>query len=84
MKLTFEKQEYQDKAVASVVDLFKGQENEYNPFSLVKHDIQEQLFNDFGIGNKLSITEDKIIENMNYIQKLNGQELTKDLENNNF
>lgn len=84
MKLTFEKQEYQEKAVASVVDLFKGQENESNPFSLVKEDTQEQLFNDFGIGNKLSIGSDRLIKNMNEIQKLNGQELTKDLENNNF
>ncbi len=84
MKLAFEKQEYQDKAVSSVVDLFKGQENESNPFSLMKMDTQEQLFNDFGIGNKLSISDDRLIQNMNEIQKLNGQELTKDLESNNF
>ncbi|MFV0518669.1 MAG: DEAD/DEAH box helicase family protein, partial [Lachnospirales bacterium] len=32
----------------------------------------------------MSISEDKLIENMNSIQKLNGQDITKDLENNNF
>ncbi len=84
MKLTFVKQEYQEEAVRSVVDLFKGQESESNPFSVVKEDTQEQLFNDFGIGNKLSISEDRLIQNMNDIQKANGQELTQDLSNNNF
>ncbi len=84
MKLEFEKQEYQEEAVRSVVDLFKGQESESNPFSIVKEDIQEQLFNDFGIGNKLSISEDRLIQNMNNIQKANGQELTQNLSNNNF
>ncbi len=84
MKLQFEKQQYQDDAVSSVVDLFKGQESVVGGFDLCKEDEQMTLETELGFGNKLNITDETLIKNMQEIQRRNGQPETEELEKNNF
>ena len=74
MKLHFEaNQEFQLEAVKSVVDLFQG-----NPIN--KGDFEYSLsgyaegstINEYGVGNRLLVDEDKVKENLGEVQRRNG------------
>ncbi|WP_185913394.1 hypothetical protein [Bartonella massiliensis] len=52
MKLKFKQQEFQNDAVKSVTDLFKGQSQQDSSFSLRSEQGQLAL-NEFGYGNQL-------------------------------
>ena len=71
MKLKFKHQDFQTEAVKSVTDLFKGQENGKSTFTLMRSN-SPTLFNDFGIGNVLTIDKGQIAANMREIQKYNS------------
>lgn len=74
MKLKFKKQEFQEKAVNAVADLFKGQEKAGTTFSIVDNSAQFSLLqNDFGFGNKLLLDKETLVSNLKNIQK--GQSL---------
>lgn len=74
MKLKFKKQEFQEKAVNAVADLFKGQEKAGTTFSIVDNSAQmSMLQNDFGFGNKLLLDKETLVSNLKNIQK--GQSL---------
>ena len=74
MKLKFKKQEFQEKAVNAVADLFKGQEKAGTTFSIVDNSAQFSLLqNDFGFGNKLLLDKETLVFNLKNIQK--GQSL---------
>jgi len=77
MKIQFDSSlSYQQDAIDSIVDIFKGQEicdsnfTVYSPEFLAKQ--QNIEFNDIGYGNRLTITEGKILENVQNIQLSNG------------
>ncbi len=74
MKLKFKKQEFQEKAVNAVADLFKGQEKAGSTFSIADNSAQMALLqNDFGFGNKLLLDKETLAGNLKNIQK--GQAL---------
>lgn len=77
MKIQFDSSlDYQQDAIRSITDIFQGQElceanfTVYSPEFLAKqHHIS---FNEIGYGNRLTLTERKIIENVQNIQLSNG------------
>ena len=74
MKLQFDASlDYQQTAIASVVDLFDGQQRKVSEFTVspqfaltMQGDIPK------GIGNRLELSEDDILENLQKVQMRNG------------
>ena len=72
MKLQFKKQEFQDNAVMSVVDLFRGAKNVPSTFSLQKVDLVDMSKDELlGYGNALDLPMEQIEANMHEIQDRN-------------
>ena len=86
MKLKFDKNlEYQQQAIASVVDLFRGQTPMHTNFTVSAYNGQIGLFDtENGIGNRLELDEDEILENLQEIQLRNGLSQTKSLKAGNY
>ena len=79
MKLHFEDNlDYQQAAIESVVDLFKGQEINRTEFTVTHRsgDAAQGSFgvteSELGIGNKLELLDDEILDNMRAIQLRGG------------
>lgn len=81
MKIQFDSAlSYQQDAIDAVVDIFKGQETcesnftVYSPEFIAKQDqtVYKASFTDLGYGNRLTLTEGKILENVQNIQLSNG------------
>ena len=77
MKIQFDSTlQYQLDAIGSIVDIFQGQEKcdsnftVYSPEFLNKQ--QNLSFNEIGYGNRLTLSEGKLIENVQQIQLGNG------------
>jgi len=77
MKIKFESAlNYQIDAINSIIEVFNGQEicesnfTVYSPEFLEKHHTIQ--FNELGYGNRFTITEGKILENVQNIQIANG------------
>ncbi len=77
MKLKFKNQDFQTNAVNSVCDLFLGQEKKQATFAVSQGTQMSFSQNEFGIGNALLLSDDKITANMQEIQKKNNMPLTK-------
>lgn len=72
MKLHFDpNQQYQLDAVKSIVGIFDGQPLSQGDFGF---SISEngQLFNENGVGNRIDLSEAKILDNLREVQKKNG------------
>jgi type III restriction enzyme len=82
MKLQFDKNlEYQHQAIASIVDLFRGQTPMQTNFTVAPYNGQIGLYDSTnGIGNRLELDEDEILENLQAIQLRNGLPQTKSLK----
>lgn len=82
MKLKFDKNlEYQQQAIASVVDLFRGQTPMRTNFTVSAYSGQIGLFDtENGIGNRLELDEDEILKNLQEVQLRNGLPQTKYLK----
>lgn len=71
---------YQQEAIDAIVDIFKGQETcesnftVYSPEFIAKQDqtVYKASFTDLGYGNRLTLNEGKILENVQNIQLGNG------------
>ena len=74
MKLHFDSnQDYQLKAIQSVVDLFEGQPLNKGDFEFSLSDNSSSLqLNENGFGNNLVISEVQISDNLKNVQKRNG------------
>ncbi|MBS1550580.1 MAG: DEAD/DEAH box helicase family protein, partial [Bacteroidetes bacterium] len=74
MKLHFDSnQDYQLKAIQSVIDLFEGQPLNKGDFEFSLSDNSSSLMlNENGFGNKLVISEGQISDNLKNVQKRNG------------
>jgi len=81
MKIKFDKSlQYQQDAIESIVDVFKGQETcnsnftVYSPDFLAKNNLftNQESANLLGYANKLQLTEGQILENIQKIQLRNG------------
>ena len=71
MKLTFESNlAYQQKAIQAVVNLFEGQALEYSDY---QYNLDEAGTLDLiaGIGNKLILSEEQILANLQKVQEQN-------------
>ena len=89
MKIQFESDlGYQDRAIASIVDIFEGQEVCQSNFSIVRPQTKGQKttadFNDLGIGNRLELLDDEILANIQNIQLKNGLPQSKKLTSMDF
>lgn len=89
MKIQFEGNlAYQEEAISSITDIFLGQNQDYQPFSIEKTiGNQMQLGsveNDLGIGNRLLLYPDEILENLHKIQMRNGLPQTKCLKGDDY
>ena len=91
MKLHFEDDlDYQKAAIASVVDLFKGQEisrSEFTVTYLPQAGPQATLGlveSDLGVGNRLQLIDDELLENLADVQLRNGLGQDKLLESGDF
>jgi type III restriction enzyme len=86
MKLQFDKnQEYQLQAVQSIVNLFDGQQLSSSDFefSLSDNNCGSIQFTDAGVGNKLVLTEEELLINLNKVQaenQLRGDEISTSIE----
>jgi type III restriction enzyme len=82
MKLQFDKNlEYQRQAIASIVDLFRGQAPMQTNFTVSAYQGQIGLYDsNNGIGNRLELDEEDILENLQAIQLKNGLAQTKILK----
>ena len=87
MKIQFEPNlEYQQEAVRAVTDIFDGQEICQSNFSVPSFDTKGLMKSEteLGIGNKLHLLDDEILENLNKIQLRNGLEQSKKLKSKDF
>ena len=92
MKLKFQPNlQYQNDAVNSIVDIFKGQQSRQSNFTVLdsKSLNQEQqrigeIYTDTGIGNGLDLTYDDILENVRNIQMRNNLKRSEKLAGMNF
>lgn len=77
LKLKFDKnQDYQLKAIDSIVNIFEGQERKKSSFSAIRKELEIGItYEQEGIGNKLDLKDMEILENIHKIQLANG--LTK-------
>ena len=77
MKLKFKHQDFQSDAVHAVVDVFKGQPRQQDTFTITN---EKQLSLDAGLGfsNSLTIDNERIIANMQKIQRRFSLPVTTD------
>lgn len=68
MTLQFKTQDFQTAAAAAVVDLFKVQPRSTDTFTIV-NEAQQNIDEDFGIRNTLTLSDEQIVANMNAVQK---------------
>lgn len=69
MKLKFDsKLDFQIEVINSIIDLFKGQTNQ------IKNLISQ------GVPNILGLSKEKILENLQEVQKRNGSPVSNDLQ----
>lgn len=90
MKLHFEPNlDYQHTAIEAVCDLFRGQEICRTEFTVVNGASDPQLRMDFaehdiGVGNRLSLLDDELLENLHAIQLQNGLPPSSGLASGDF
>ncbi|MDI6618101.1 MAG: DEAD/DEAH box helicase family protein [Clostridiales bacterium] len=86
MKLKFDANlKYQEDAVFSIVDIFKGQTPMQSNFTVSAYNGQVGLFDsEHGVGNKLELDEEEILKNLQEVQLRNGLEQTKVLKPNQY
>ena len=88
MKLQFDANlEYQEQAVSSVVDLFRGQTPKQSNFTVSLYNTMEgqgTFFSTTGIGNKLELDEEDILDNLNEVQLRNGLKQSTALEHGKY
>ena len=89
MKIKFERDlDFQLEAIASIVDIFEGQEISQSNFTVnaPRYDGNQRImdFDHIGVGNRLKLLDDKIKENIQKIQLRNGLKQITELESNDF
>ena len=88
MKLKFQSNlQYQNDAINSVVDIFKGQQSRQSNFTVLNssniNENQQQIgvvYTNTGIGNSLDLTYDDVLENVQKIQMRNNLKRSEKLE----
>lgn len=83
-EVKFKQQDFQTAAVAAVCALFDGQQKETSTFSMEKSGSQMRLFQDMGVANALYIGDERIIENMQAVQRRHNLPQTAELQGRQF
>lgn len=90
MKLHFEPDlDYQLRAIESVCDLFRGQELCRTEFTVVRDAADPQMRmgfseSDLGVGNRLTLLDDELLENLKEVQLRNGLAPSSSLASGDF
>lgn len=90
MKLHFEPDlEYQKQAIEAVCDIFLGQEINRTEFTVVSDPTEKQsrlqfAGDDLGIGNRLFLQDDELLENLKAVQLRNGLKPAEELVSGDF
>ena len=90
MKLHFESNlDFQLQAIEAVCDLFRGQEICQTEFTVMSNPVSQQGQRAFaesglGIGNRLTLLDEEILENLNDIQRCNGLSPSDSLDSGDF
>lgn len=88
MKLHFEPNlDYQLQAIEAVCDLFHGQETCRTEFTVTREAFSDQLSfleNDLGIGNRLTLLDDQLLNNLHAIQLRHGLAPSASLASGDF
>lgn len=78
MKLKFKQQDFQDNAVKSIVDLFRGNRSAPSTFSIAKIDLVDMAKDDLlGYGNNLDLSKEQIEKNLHEVEDRNLLPLTE-------
>ena len=77
MKLKFKNQEFQTVAVNAICDLFKGQQNRTDTFTIT-NETQLQIEEGIGIRNVLDISDKQLHANMHEVQKRHSLPISDD------
>lgn len=85
MKLTFEPNlKYQQEAVGAVVGLFEGQAPEDSDYRYRMHEEGEFDFITNGVGNRLALTDDQLLANLQKVQAQHEIPVSEALEGRHF
>ncbi|WP_235617095.1 DEAD/DEAH box helicase family protein [Lysinibacillus mangiferihumi] len=72
MKIQFDELTYQTDAINAVLSVFEGQQIRKSEFTIMDQDAQGKLFGEKGIGNKIDVSESKLLQNVQQIQIKQG------------
>ncbi len=85
MKLQFDpNQDFQKQAIDAIVDVFEGQPLSSSDldFTLTEGSLQ---FSENGVGNRIVLTEEQVLKNLQEVQKSNGiKSVSEELDGMNF
>jgi len=85
MKLQFDpNQDFQKQAIDAIVDVFEGQPLSSSDldFTIIEGSLQ---FSENGVGNRIALTEEQILKNLQEVQKRNGIDpVSEELDGMNF
>lgn len=85
MKIQFDgHQEYQQDAIQSVIDVFAGQPQAQGEFEVRFEANGGELLMELGVGNRLALTDEALLANVQAIQARNGLPVSPILEGRNF
>ena len=79
MQLQFTHQDFQTHAVQSVVQVFDGQPLAKSELSFISQRASVDYATDGSIGNKLHLSDEQLLTNVQKVQKRNGIELSTKL-----
>lgn len=71
MKIQFKTLDYQTKAVNSIINIFEGQEIRESNFTVTDNSNQTSFLGNEGIGNRIIINRNQMLNNVNKVQILN-------------
>jgi len=84
MKLHFDpNQQHQQDAINFIINIFEGQPLNQSDFCF-SFQYENYFLNENGVGNRLIISEDQILKNLQAIQKLNGIDISDKLDGMHF
>jgi type III restriction enzyme len=84
MKLHFDpNQQFQHDAINAIVEIFEGQPLNQGDFSFSMSS-NSYMFQEGGVGNRLEISEEQILNNVQEVQKKNELNVTDELDGMNF
>ena len=89
MKIQFEDNlDYRTDAVRAVIGLFRGQppkSEEHSPQFVIKSSASfREMRNDLGTGNRLLLSDDKILKNLQSVQRENGLPVDEEFKEEKF